>query len=195
LNNFLLSGACVSSSSCLTTQFADTATWTCASCSSSCLTCTVNSTHCSTCAVGYILDTTISASLPGACTNKCPTGTANDTTNILGTGVGCKCNYTVCKTCNGTINNCTSCDATFLQNNTCVTSCPTGFFNISSVCSSCSSNCQTCTSSTVCTNCSSNYVLSPTNTCGTTCTTYYSIVTQSNGIKICLSCGTGCTSC
>ena len=161
----------------------------------SCLTCTVNSTHCGSCAVGYILDTAVSASLPGVCTNKCPTGTANDTTNILGTGIGCKCNYTICKTCNGTINNCTSCDATFLQNSTCVSSCPTGFFNISSVCSSCSSNCQTCTSSTVCTNCSSNYALSPVNTCVTTCTTYYSVVTQSNGIKICLFCGTGCTSC
>jgi hypothetical protein len=70
-----------------------------------------------------------------------------------------------------------------LFNGSCVTSCSVGYFSSSSVCTACSSNCQTCISSTNCTNCSSNYVVTPTNTCGTTCPTYYSIITSSTNIK------------
>jgi len=83
---------------------------------------------CLSCANGYILDTSLSTVFPGQCTNICPSGTANDTLALL--GGGCRCNYTVCATCQNTINRCLTCSGSLvLSGTTCVTTCGNGFYN------------------------------------------------------------------
>jgi proprotein convertase subtilisin/kexin type 5 len=77
---------CVSSTSCPTNTYADISTSKCLACDSSCLECIGVSTNCSSCANGYIRDTTTNTTLK-LCTNHCPPGTVNDTTNNL----GCRC--------------------------------------------------------------------------------------------------------
>lgn len=80
-------------------EFADSTTSTlkCSNCSASCSGCSINSTHCTSCATGYIADYNYGSVIPGRCTNVCPTGTVNDTSNLL--GGGCRCNTSACATC------------------------------------------------------------------------------------------------
>ncbi len=59
-----------------------------------------------------------------SCTNQCPTGTVNDTTN----SAGCRCS-SLCLTCAVAINYCTSCTSTLvLFDKSCVSLCPSSTY-------------------------------------------------------------------
>lgn len=188
--------SCVDSTGCELYQYPDSSTWKCTNCSVSCSSngCTPNATWCKTCATGYIRDVAYGSIVPGPCTNICPTGTANDTNNSLGFGVGCRCNGSACLTCQTTINTCLSCKSGYLLNSNCISSCGSGYYiSNSTVCSSCSSNCLTCSSSSLCYVCSSTQKLYEgqcLSSCPTDTTAGYS-----NGTNICIFCGSGCTTC
>lgn len=176
-----------------TYEFADATTTTlkCSNCSASCNGCSTTSTNCAACATGYIIDSAFGTTLPGRCTNSCPTGTVNDTANA--TGGGCRCNYTACATCEITINTCLSCDGSkYLQNSACVSSCSSGYYLSNLTCQACASNCTTC-DSTTCTVCTSTMYLYQ-NACISSCPTF-TTSTVSGGGNICYSCGSGCTTC
>jgi hypothetical protein len=182
--------SCVSSTQCETYQYADSSTWKCTNCSVSCSGCSVNSSNCAACATGYIVDVTYGTTLPGRCTNVCPSGTVNDTANAF--GGGCTCN-TTCKTCQTTLSTCTSCNSpNYLQNSLCVSSCSSGYYLSNTSCVLCATNCSTCTSST-CSACNSGLYLYQ-NTCYSSCPTYTTSSTT-GGVTICYSCGTGCDIC
>lgn len=76
------------------------------------------------------------------------------------------CLTTLCKTCFGTLTNCTSCDYTknlWLNGNTCTSLCPSGKYknNVTSTCTVCDSSCLACNNSgfTGCTSCSTGKYL------------------------------------
>ena len=146
--------------SCLSSQYADSSTWKCTNCNIGCNGCTPNATWCKSCSTGYIfnIDFVSASATSGPCTNLCPTGRANDTTNAMAnvSGPGCRCNYTACSTCIDLINKCTSCNTgTFLFNNTCSSTCPTSFYINGTVCTACGTSCANCVNSTFCNTCSS----------------------------------------
>jgi len=148
--------SCVSSSQCESYQYADSSTWRCTNCSASCNGCSSTSTNCIACATGFIIDTAFGSTLPGRCTNVCPTGTVNDTTNIY--GGGCRCNP-ICRTCQTALSNCISCTApSLLQVNTCVSTCSSSYYVSGTSCLPCVTNCSTCSSS-VCSSCISGSFL------------------------------------
>lgn len=181
---------CVSSSQCESYQYADSGTWRCTNCSVSCNGCSINDTYCTACSTGYIIDVSFKTTLPGKCTNVCPTGTVNDTGNAF--GGGCRCN-TTCKTCQTTLSYCTSCNSPqFLQNNQCVNSCSSGFFVNGTNCAACVANCSSCTSSS-CSACGNGMYLYD-NTCYSSCPPFTTNRTVS-GVLTCFTCGSGCTNC
>lgn len=80
-----------------------------------------------------------------------------------------------------------------LDNYTCLTSCPDGWFALTTgVCRLCDSTCKTCSvTSTNCASCNGNYILS-SGTCINSCPDY----TYLNTISLtCESCFDGCTKC
>lgn len=181
---------CVSSSQCESYQYADSITWRCTNCSVSCNGCSSSSTNCLACATGYIIDTAFGSTLPGRCTNVCPTGTVNDTTNAF--GGGCRCNP-ICRTCQTTLSNCISCTSpSLLQVNTCVSSCSSSYYVSGTSCLPCVTNCSTCSSS-VCSSCISGSFLYE-NVCYSACP-LYTTSAISSGVSICYSCGSGCVTC
>jgi hypothetical protein len=129
----------------------------------------------SSCSAGYIIDIKYNTNslFPAQCTNQCPDGKANDTTNSLGFGVGCRCNSSICATCVTTINTCLTCvSGLYLKNTSCVASCGTGYYINNSTCSSCPSTCSSCSSSTICTGCLSSGFWVYNGLCIDTCPTF-----------------------
>lgn len=192
-----VTSSCVAASGCASYTYADSSTYTCTNCSVSCVGCTINSTMCKTCSTGYIINTAYNSngSYPAQCTNQCPSGTANDTTNSLGLGVGCRCNTSACATCTGTINTCLTCQSgLYLLNTACVSSCGSGYYISSGVCTSCPSGCSGCSSSSICTGCSSSSYWIYQGYCVNACPTYTSYAV-SGGTPTCITCSNGCTAC
>lgn len=141
-------------SSCLATCpngfYSETATYTCASCASTCLTCHITATNCLSCVQGSAnpyFNTTASG---GSCLSQCDYGMYPDATNT------CVVCVAPCNACTN-LTSCLSCVAgRFFYQTNCLVSCPanTTVANSSTnVCDPCSSNCLTCLGST--TNCSS----------------------------------------
>lgn len=116
---FLYNDSCVSS--CPTGMFQNGTL--CQTCVSPCLTCT-SATVCLSCSTNFYTNfTCVIASL-------CPSGTFGNTTSLR-----CDACSNNCTTCSGLSNNCTSCSSpNFYYNNTCVSSCPVGMFQNSTVC-------------------------------------------------------------
>lgn len=125
-----------------------------------------------------------------------------------------------CKTCISNTSNCLSCynnpnislsNLYFAGNYSCITSCPTGYYQSTSlICVACSTICLTCTASpSNCASCNSTssypalYFSNSTGTCMSTCPTYYYLTTSilpnqctpcispcytCTGLNVCLSC-------
>lgn len=166
----------------------------CVACDPSCIECTgPSSSNCSSCS-NYLYN--------GTCYGNCPSYTYSNSS------VCYNCNST-CGTCYGNSNNCTSCSNSFpyqyesscysvcpsntltLQDDEeCVDSCPTGYYQVGSNCIVCDSNCLSCTNnSTYCTSCASNNYLY-NNTCVFTCPNGYYPQYSS-----CAPCDPSCSTC
>lgn len=184
-------------SGCLSSQYPDSATYVCTNCSINCVGCTINSTMCKACSSGYIINTAYNTngSFPAQCTNQCPYGTANDTNNSLGFGVGCRCNTSVCSTCTGTVNSCITCQTGLvLLNASCLSSCGSGYYLSSGTCYPCANGCSSCTSSSICTGCTTSGYWIYQGYCVNACPTYTSYAV-SGGSPTCITCSNGCTAC
>lgn len=153
----------------------------CTLCVSPCLTCTTAS-NCVTCVSTHSF-------LQNACLLSCPSG-------YVSINQICLACQSPCGTCSVTQTNCTSCLSTlspsqYLAGNTCVATCPSGFYgNVSTLtCTGCVSPCATCTSASSCLSCVVGSNLFQ-NTCSSTCQdgTYVS-----NGV--CSPCSAGCKTC
>lgn len=105
------------------------------------------------------------------------------------------CNLS-CETCYGALpTNCLSCPLNTNYDaltNECKPGCISGFYEESSSCQPCSSNCVACTSSTECTKCDSAYLLQPDFTCKSTCDTLFYDDKQ---VGKCLPCHEYCETC
>jgi len=86
------------------------------------------------------------------CTNTCPTGTAPDSTNRC-----VSCQVTGCTACTISLTGspvCTQCTTgTFLFNNTCVSTCPTGFGRVGNACQACPTGQFTSPTTNTCASC------------------------------------------
>ncbi len=81
----------------------------------------------------------------GSNSSKCVKTCTN--TNYLGVDGQCKQCTSNCKTCLGTLSNCTSCDETVYRfyQNSCIRNCPVGMYtNATGACTACSDPCLTC---------------------------------------------------
>jgi hypothetical protein len=159
---------------------------TCVACSSPCNTC--NSTACLSCMTGYyFLNGTI-------CTTNCtPLVTiANTLTNICD-----PCNA-ICRTCIGSISNCTACnDPLVFYNGSCQTGCPSGgtLASLNGVCTACTSVCQTCNGTIyncITCNISSTYPYFYNNSCASACPIYFY---NDSSVGACYSCAASNQSC
>lgn len=120
----------------------------CLPCDKNCLTCNSSATKCTTCRPEEFF-------LEFKCyTNNCPDKTFSENKNCI------KCDSS-CDNCVSNSQNCTSCPAnTFLFFNSCLPSCPNGYFPSKSggidKCLKCDSKCKTCVDTTLkCTSCQS----------------------------------------
>ena len=170
-----------------------------------CVNCTINhcgyctNSSCSYCASGYY-----SIYQNGVLT-YCELGCLSETYPDNAT-MNCTSCFTNCFSCSSTTR-CNICKSGYYllavqgaNANECVTSCPPGYYNnITTLsCSSCSNNCETCTSSNVCTDCTNNYYLYATNsstTCVSNCPTNYFNPTILDGSGSCGRCASYCYSC
>lgn len=174
---FLSGYFCVST--CPSGTYANSSTYTCATCTSPCATCS-SSMICLSCIASYFL-------YLGTCNTSCPIG-------YVGVISSCQPCATGCKTCQNTVNYCTACQANYylmVSASECIQTCPTGLFAdaTSGTCIGCSSPCLTCSGSTSnCTSCTSGYVYQ--GTCVSTCPSATYLFNSQ-----CQSCPTGCSSC
>jgi len=188
----------------------------CPACDSTCKTCETNSTNCLSCNSGQFLNTASNtcqtncpiqdygdtdtntcqpcSSICGSCSGSSTTCiTCNATAGYYLSGTTCLLCNNICATCQTTSTNCTSCSGTYLQNNTCQSTCPTGYYERSDyTCQLCDTSCSTCSAggSTNCNSCPTGYYLSPSTTggcmiCDVTCNTCNTTSTT------CLSCNSG----
>ncbi|KAL4499150.1 hypothetical protein ABPG72_017052 [Tetrahymena utriculariae] len=141
---------------CPSKYFANTSNNTCSACHPTCNSCNGSlSNNCISCSLPNYLQTNAQQCLP-----TCQLNEYQDSIQIA-----CKACDPSCKTCNGQgPNKCQSCNANqyLYQGNSCVSNCPSGFYNNLTICSSCSSSCLTCNypgDSSTCTSCSSNQFL------------------------------------
>lgn len=131
----------------------DSSTRKCLACDAVCATCSGTTSNCTSCASNAAL-------YNGNCVNPCPTPL------VIKNGLCVPCD-SPCDTCSNTSTNCTKCltnvSTTHLLNNTCLVSCPTGYYNTSAtgdclLCSSLSLNCDICLNQTYCVTCNSGFV-------------------------------------
>jgi proprotein convertase subtilisin/kexin type 5 len=159
-------------------------TSTCVQCSPTCLTCSINPLNCLSCPSGLAL-------YGSTCVLACPAnGYYLD--NTTGNCIACR---SPCLNCLS-ISTCLSCLTGYLQNNTCLSNCPTKYYSETSnnTCVACINNCLTCASTTICQSCLSGYYLYQSS-CVITCPNlYYQIVTQSNN-GLCSPCLLPCANC
>lgn len=189
---------------------------TCQSCASTCFTCqSNNNTYCTSCSLGlylfegscisscsptYYPDTFSSICL--TCINNCNTCTSTtsclsckDPALFLINSLCVSCS-SVCLTCSVTVNNCTSCNTSstypILFGTTCISSCPSTYYNDTSInCTPCSFPCASCLGAGIsfCISCQPGYYLL-NNICYATCpSTYYP------NVNICYACITPCYTC
>jgi proprotein convertase subtilisin/kexin type 5 len=106
-------------------------------------------------------------SVSGTCVGTCPSGTFANVFNK-----NCDACKSPCTDCAVTPDACTACPGgtRVLHLGTCISNCPTGFWNSSGVCTACDNSCKECSGSTAndCTSCPSS---------SGTCTTYLSSTT------------------
>lgn len=163
-----------------------------------CLTCFGTPQTCTSCSTGYIVF------LTGQCVNTCPSGTF-----VLGrycfsscppgtypnNSTSCTTCSSICATCSGNPNNCTSCprNAPYLQGANCTTSCSNGYVLNGNVCLQCDVSCGSCYAGLPnnCTSCASGYAMSTTpGVCIPTC-----IGNSFNSGTGCQACPTTCAGC
>lgn len=105
----------------------------CQICDTSCYSCLNISYNCTICASGYVMNGT-------RCTNNCQVGT------VAYNGT-CQCS-SLCLTCTGVYDNCTSCNVSTLYKinylNTCLSMCPVGTYINASSCTICPTGCSVC---------------------------------------------------
>jgi proprotein convertase subtilisin/kexin type 5 len=159
---------------------------TCDSCPQNCTNCQGNSSLviCTVCNNGYVIDGT-------RCYLTCVTA---GTFAVNGICQGCS---SACLTCSITHTNCTSCfpnsTTPYLQNNNCISVCPSGFYadNSTYSCVKCTSPCEFCLNSSVrsCQTCITGHFLFDTECLATCPTNYY------NSSGLCLRCVSPCFTC
>lgn len=170
----------------INTTVANNLTNTCDACSSICLRCVGTTSTCTACNSPLVF-------YNGSCQSSCPSG--GTLAPYLGICTACTAN---CQTCSLTITNCTSCNLSsnyaYLVNYTCITSCPSYYYNQSSTgtCISCTSaniNCVNCASSSTCITCDNSFLFF-----NSTCISYVPIgyVNISN---IAVACNSNCATC
>jgi proprotein convertase subtilisin/kexin type 5 len=157
---------CVYAVSCPVGQFGNTATKSCSStcpnkeypsintrlctaCPATCAECT-SDTVCTSCISTAVFsnitakcyaycDATLHLSYNGQCYSSCPDGTYLDFTNVY-----CQLCNSICKTCFNGATNCTSCDGSYLYNNSCLSNCPTNHYNLNNTCQFCNDSVPSC---------------------------------------------------
>ncbi len=139
-----------------------------------------NQTSCKSCDAGYVL-------LVDKCLTTLPIGYINNS----GVAVPCAGD---CKTCEGTVDNCTSCKTLNLNGNLCLATCITGETAVSQVCTKCQYPCQACSSQVyLCTSCFSNSSTFFYNSqCLTTCPDKFYKTTLN---MTCVPCKSACDKC
>lgn len=168
----------------------------CVGCLSPCLTCSINQYNCTSCL------TTLSPAMflnINTCQLTCPDQTYANTITYKCTACTNNCllcsSATICISCTNNTN---------LYNSTCISTCPSGYVGISSVCQLCTSNCKTCSGGpNICLSCiSGTYYISSSQSCVTNCTTnlFIDYVSQScvgcnSTCNTCINSSTTCTSC
>ena len=161
----------------------------CQPCASNCLSCTSAST-CQYCQIPYVL--TVYNATSSSCSLTCPAGTIPTIDSSL--NYVCEACSGNCLTCQISTSYCLSCQSPFfLNNHTCVSSCPSGYWVISGACRICSPACQAClaTDPYNCSSCAPGYYYA-NGTCGNTCPvgSYADISSLT-----CMSCNTVCSAC
>ena len=162
-------------SSCPSNYYILTSALTCFLCPSQCLTC-ANSTYCYDCTVTNLFWNNL-------CYSSCPAG------SVQTSSTNCTSCLDYCKTCDGLIDNCTSCQKSgtykaFLLATVCYSSCPGGYYGTTNssnytVCSLCNAACLTCNGGSAgnCFMCNSPYIQSG-NTCATSCASGYGVTSN-----------------
>jgi proprotein convertase subtilisin/kexin type 5 len=149
---YLYGTSCVTSCPSLT-SVNDSSSRKCLPCDSVCASCSILTSNCTSCA-------STAALYLGSCVNPCPTPL------VVKNGQCVACD-SPCATCSNTSTNCTSCDSAtstpHLLNNSCVASCPTGYYNESAtagclLCSALTINCDLCLNKTYCITCNTGYI-------------------------------------
>ena len=96
-----------------------------------------------------------------------------------------------CTTCSITTNNCLTCIFPYsFYHNSCILTCPSGYYSNSSICSYCVNNCLTCSSASICQSCNSPYLLYASQ-CLSICPVNSSIVVN----RTCTACANYCLNC
>jgi proprotein convertase subtilisin/kexin type 5 len=162
----------------------------CLPCTVNCLSCT-SSSQCQYCFIPYALYTVNATT--STCNLICPNGTIT-TIDTVSFKYVCESCGGFCQTCQTSITYCLSCISGYiLNNNTCVSTCPVGTWQIAGICKICSPACQACSASNPynCSQCASNYFYS-NYSCNSSCPagTYADISTL-----ICQSCSIVCSTC
>lgn len=98
----------------------------CSKCNSKCLLCTTSSTNCQACVISggnkaYLLGST--------CYTACPATYYNFDNNTVGPTICLKCDN-ACTLCSESSINCSACNTSYylFNSNTCLSTCPTGYF-------------------------------------------------------------------
>ena len=191
LNQYLLDAQCVSSNTCISDNkhIANTSTYVCDTCDSSCSECSGSTTTCTKCSGTLNLYGT-------TCISNCPT-------QYYASSNECKSCNASCNGCVSTASHCLACQTgMYLEEDTynCVIRCGTNYYLSGNNCVKCYSSCLTCSQSpTSCTSCGSSLFLSE-NRCVSTCPS--GTFGENNKCKDCdSSCATcnllstNCTSC
>jgi proprotein convertase subtilisin/kexin type 5 len=117
----------------------------CLECSDNCLECDLTADTCTKCAEGWILN-----GLDSTCVQECPVGTTIFSPATIDKDATCDPCKTSCKTCETTVDFCTSCrDPLSLDRNEakCILECDIfeqKSVSVQNVCYGCSSSCETC---------------------------------------------------
>lgn len=137
------------SSTCPNKEYPDINTRLCTACPATCAECT-SDTVCTSCISTAVFsnitakcypycDATLHLSYNGQCYSTCPAGTYLDFTNVY-----CQLCNSICKTCFGGATNCTSCEGSYLYNNSCLSNCPSNHYNLNNTCQVCNDSVPSC---------------------------------------------------
>lgn len=164
----------------------------CEYCSYNCATCLGTSTTCTSCPSGKVL-------FSGACYDKCPyvmiggICSFNCARGLFKTAINqCANCSSVCSSCEGNANNCTSCVSGFAVNGTCQRNCPLNFFARDGLCQACNPECNGCVEKCDnCIDCAIGYYK-----CGSLCVkTCYPNQFIDEKSRTCITCNAKCKTC